>query len=166
MKNTVKSTVKKNVDSSGVTHITYGNKVSAGTIVGGGFISLIIGLFLNVLFGGREWSWITYAIFVALCFGALSFFATSLFKIFSFIKLTPGNTVFVDADGIRTTNNSIPYSDIDLIGTQQNPNSTCFVFVETNGKRVAITGITDKAQATKVQALIVETASKHGHNYS
>ena len=167
MENTVKGSVEKKVDANGVTQITYTHKLSPGIIAGGIFISLVVGIFLTLGYSeGTKWSWTIYAISVLICFFVLRIFMTSILKIFTAVNLVPAKTIFVDEDGIRTSNNSIPYSEIDLIGTQQNPNSMCFVFVETNGKRVPITGVTEKAQAFKVQSLVVETANQHGYNFS
>lgn len=167
MENTVKGSVEKKVDANGVTQINYSRKVSPGMVLGGIIISLIVGFFLTLAYhDGRGWSWPIYAVSVTLCFLVLKFYISSIVKIITALKLRPTNTIYVDSNGIRTSNNSIPYSQIDLIGTQQNPNSMCFVFVETNGKRVPITGVTEQAQAFKVQSLVVETANQHGYNFS
>lgn len=165
MQNTVKATVEKKV-LNGETEISYSDRNSPGLIIGGGVLSLLIGALLNIAFNSKGWSWFGYAIFVVLSFLALRFFLQSIVNLFILLKWLPSNKIFVNPNGIRTSNNTIPFSEIDSIGTQQNPNSLCFVFVETNGKRVAITGLTDKAQATKVQSMIVETANEHGRNYT
>jgi len=164
MQNTVKAIVEKRVHD-GITEISYSGRTSPGLIVAGGFLSLIFGVILNVVFDGKGWSWLGYAVFVVLSFMVLRLFLKSFVKLFVALGWIPSNTIYVDTSGVRTSNNSIPFSDVDLFGTQQNPDGLCFVFAETNGQRVALTGLTDKAQAFKVQSLIVETANQHGCNY-
>lgn len=158
MKSTVESKVTKTIGDSGEVLISYKPERLTSSYTAQWVVSLVGGLLLMLGTDVLERGWITYLIFVALVWGAMTLFANGVAKFFEVVGRVPSNHMTLNNEGLITGNNRLPYSEIDEVGVHTYSDArTSFAYVTSKGVQVPITKNTSKAQADKVCSLVFET---------